>query len=55
MVCVAELVAFLILLMIMLRLKQPGLLQGYLTGVSLVFLLCAACWGLMMGVTRSHS
>jgi len=47
MVCVAELVAFLSLLVLMLWLKRRALLAGFLTGVALVILLCAACYGLI--------
>jgi hypothetical protein len=53
-ICVGELVTFLLLLFVVMKVKRPGLLQGFLTGVALVFLLCAACYGLMMGVS-GHS
>jgi len=46
-VCVGELVVFLVLLRVVISVKRRGLLQGFLTGSALAFLLCATCWGLI--------
>jgi len=55
MVCVSELVVFVLGLFLVRKINMPGLMAGYLTGVALVFLLCAACWGIMAGLGGWHS
>jgi hypothetical protein len=53
MICVAELAAVLLLLLVLSRFKRRALMAGFLTGVAVMFLLCAACFGVMIGMLRS--